>query len=74
VNSDLDHRPFLRKAKQAMRKAEAEERRIKKLKKAGAMEETGPWTADIVLKNRRRRLVRRLHIRKRRPGEGPMVH
>ena len=48
----------------------AAERRVIKLKLAGAPEEPGPLTADVVFEQRGIKIVPRLRIRKRRPGEG----
>ncbi len=61
-------RKLQKKGENLLRRAEAEERKIIRLKQAGAAEEPGPLTADVYCEKKGKRLVP--HIRKRRPGEG----
>ncbi|MCL5743759.1 MAG: hypothetical protein M1541_07505 [Acidobacteria bacterium] len=64
-------RKLTKKADKAMRRAEALEQKIIRMKQAGVPEEPGPLTADIVYEKRGRKLVPRLHVRKRRSKEEP---
>jgi len=54
-----------------MRRAEALERKVIRMKQAGAGEEPGPLTGDIVQEKRGRKLVPRLRVRKRKSGNPP---
>jgi hypothetical protein len=54
------------KGRDALRRAKAIEQKVLRMKQAGAPEEPGPSTADIVYEKRGRKLVPRLHVRKRR--------
>lgn len=60
-----------KKGEKALRRAEALEQKVIRMKQAGAPEELGPLTADIVYEKRGRKLVPRLHVPKRGSGEGP---
>ena len=53
-----------KKGEEALRRAEVIERKVIRAKLAGAEEEPGPLTGDIVCEMRGRRLVPRLHVRK----------
>jgi len=59
---------FTKKGEKALRRAEASERKVIRMKQAGAPEEPGPLTGDIVYEKCGRKLVPRLHVRKRRSG------
>jgi len=63
-------RSLKRKGAKLLRQAEAAKRRILKMKVAGAEEEPGPLTVDVAIERRGGKVVRRIHISKRRPGEG----
>ncbi len=54
----------------AMRRAAALEQKVIRMKQAGAPEEPGSLIADIIYEKRGRKLVPRLHVRKRRSGAG----
>jgi hypothetical protein len=64
-------RSLKRKSARLIQQLQALERSVIKAKDEGAEEEPGEYTAEIFTEQRGGKTVRRLHVRKRSPGEIP---